>query len=129
MRTLAIRATPPSSTSRTSRLAARSASGVGKGKASATWANVRLSLGEYRRAIDLYEQALAIIRETGDRLSEAITLGNLGLCYANLGKPRRAIELYEQDLAIIREIGDRRGEAMALGNMGIAHAALGKHER
>ena len=36
------------------------------------------SLGEFTRAIDLFEQALAIARETGDRQAEAAHLGNLG---------------------------------------------------
>ena len=48
------------------------------------------SLGEYRRAIDLFTQALAIARETGDRVGEGACLGNLGICYpawVSTGRP------------------------------------------
>ena len=64
-----------------------------------------------RRAIELYEQALTIDREIGDRSGEAADLGNLGDGYAALGEMRRAIEFYEQALTILREIGDRAAKA------------------
>jgi tetratricopeptide (TPR) repeat protein len=83
------------------------------------------SLGEYRRAIDLYTEALAIARETGYRQSESARLGNLGLCYYNLGEYQRAIDLCTQALAIAREIGYRQVEANALGNIGRAWLASG----
>jgi tetratricopeptide (TPR) repeat protein len=40
--------------------------------------NAYSALGEVRRAIDHYQQALTIYRETGNRNGEAIALGNLG---------------------------------------------------
>jgi tetratricopeptide (TPR) repeat protein len=85
--------------------------------------------GETRRAIELYEQALAIARETGDRQGEGIHLGNLGLCHADLGETRRAIDLHGQALAIAREVGDRQGEGIDLGNLGIRYADLGETAR
>ncbi|WP_225886713.1 CHAT domain-containing protein [Leptolyngbya sp. PCC 6406] len=86
-------------------------------------------MGQYNRAIDLYEQDLAIAREIGDRAGEGITLGNLGVVYRNLGQYNRAIDLYEQHLAIAREIGDRAGEGRALGNLGNAYNSLGQYNR
>src|SRR4029077_13471257 len=67
------------------------------------------NLGELRRAIELYEQQLAITGEIGDRYSEGRALGNMGLPSAGLGEPHRAIELYQQWLTIARETGSRRG--------------------
>ena len=87
-----------------------------------TWASTR-------RAIELYEQALMIMLEVGDRRGESDTLGNLGTAHAALGELSRAIELYTQQLAIVREIGYRRGEGSARGNMGRAYAALGEPRR
>ena len=83
-------------------------------------------LGEPRKAIEYYEQALAIARKIGDRRNEGAWLGNLGLAYAALSEPRKSIEHYEQTLEIDREIGDRRSEGNALGNLGLAYAALGE---
>ena len=85
------------------------------------------SLGDYPRAIELYEQALAIAREIGNRQGESAALGNLGLCYYRLGDYRHAIEHQEQSLAIDREIGDRQGEGTRLGNLGLCYADLGDY--
>jgi len=92
-------------------------------------ANGYAALGETRRAIDLYEQALVIARDLGDRRGEEVHLGNLGLCYADLGETRRAIDYHEQALVIDREIDDRGGEAADLTNLGNRHAALGETRR
>ena len=97
----------------------RSATGAARGQTWATWGMAYADLGEVRRAIEYYEQALAIAREIGDRRGEGTDLGNLGNAYADLGQVRRAIEYYEQALAIAREIGDRRGEGNTLGNLGL----------
>ncbi len=87
------------------------------------------ALGEVRRAIEFYEQALEIHREIGDRRNEGNHLGNLGAAYYRLGEVRRAIGFYEQALEIDREIGDRRGEGADLGSLGNAYAALGEVRR
>ena len=87
--------------------------------------NCHASLGEYRQAIDLHTQALAIARDIGDRRSEAAALGNLGNCHASLGEYRPAIDLHTQALAIARDIGDRYGEANALDYLGRAWLASG----
>ena len=81
-------------------------------------------LGQTQRAIGHYQQALAIARETGDRASEGLWLGNLGSCYADLGQTDRAVEHYQQALAIAREIGDRASEGRWLGNLGILYRDL-----
>jgi tetratricopeptide (TPR) repeat protein len=51
-------------------------------------------IGEPQRARELYEQALPIRREVGDRAGEATTLNNLGEVYRGIGEPQRARELY-----------------------------------
>ena len=61
-------AAPSNITSRTSPSTARSGTAIARAVHSATWAPATFSLGDYRRAIDHYEQHLAIAREIGDRL-------------------------------------------------------------
>ena len=103
-----------------------------RGQEGAALGNLGLAyadLGEPRRAIEFYEQALKAMQEIGDKRAEGSILGNLGLAYADLGEPRRAIVFYEQDLMIAREIGDRRGEGSVLGNLGLAYADLGEPRR
>lgn len=85
-----------------------------------------MDLGEARKAIELYEQNLEIVRQTNDRLGQGAALGNLGIAFANLGETRKAIEFHEQSLLITREVGDRRGEASTTNSLGIAYGDLGE---
>ena len=73
--------------------------------------------GSPQRALELYEQALPLMREVGDRAGEAATLNNMAAVYRATGQPQRALELYEQALPLRREVGDRAGEATTLNNM------------
>src|SRR5262249_55556446 len=75
-------------------------------------------IGQYRRAIELQEQALAMFREIGNRRSEAATLMYLGGSYSELGNFHKAIEISEQALVISREINDSACEAVSLNQLG-----------
>jgi tetratricopeptide (TPR) repeat protein len=87
------------------------------------------ALGQTGRAIEHYQQALAIARETGNRSIESTALGNLGNSYSTLGQTGRAVEHYQQTLAIARETGDRGIEGGALGSLGNDYADLGQTGR
>ncbi|MCP4698572.1 MAG: tetratricopeptide repeat protein, partial [Gammaproteobacteria bacterium] len=84
--------------------------------------------GQYAKALEYNEQALAIHREIGDRRGEGRDLGNIGVVYGNLDQ-YKALEYYEQALVIIREIGDRRNEGTNLGNIGNAYSNLGQYAK
>jgi tetratricopeptide (TPR) repeat protein len=84
------------------------------------------SLGDYQRAIGLFEQVLTIARELGDWDGESGALIGLGLCYDDLGQTQRAIDLYEQALTIVRALGDRDSEAIDLVNLGTCYHQLGQ---
>ena len=87
--------------------------------------NAYSALGDAKKAIDYYEQALKIAKEIGDRRGEGNHLGNLGSAYSALGDAKKAIDYCEQALKIDLEIGDRRGEGNRLGNLGRAYSDLG----
>jgi tetratricopeptide (TPR) repeat protein len=86
-------------------------------------------LGDYRQAIDLHTQALAIARDTGDLQLEAAELEGLGNSHFRLGNYWQAIDLYSEALAIARDIGDRESEAIALGGLGKCDASLGNYRQ
>jgi len=86
-------------------------------------------LGQAEQSINLYEQALIIARETGDRWREGAWLGSLSNAYSSLGQFERAVRLYEQTLVIAREMGDRVGEGRYLGYLGKTYHSLGQIER
>jgi len=85
------------------------------------------ALGEHRRALEYYEQALTIHREVGNRVVEATTLNNIGMVYRALGDNRRALEYFEQALPIHREVGNRAVEATTLFNIATIRQAEGNY--
>jgi len=87
--------------------------------------NAYYNMGDSRKAIEYYEQALKILREIGDRRGEGNAIKNLGNSYIHLGEPRKAIKCYEQATEIAKEIGDRRGECLGLGNLGFSYSRHG----
>ncbi len=87
------------------------------------------SLGQYSKAIEYYEQSLAIFQDIGDRQGEAGSLNDLGEVYRNRGQYPKAIEYYEQSLAIFQDIGDRNGTAGSLHNLGLAYLDLGQYPK
>ena len=76
-------------------------------------------LGKYDRAIELYQQSLAIAEEIADRQEKGRTFSSIGSVHLSLGNYHEAIEYYQQSLDITREFSDR------LGGGGI----IGKHEQ
>jgi CHAT domain-containing protein len=74
--------------------------------------------GDYTGAVPLYQRALEIARQIGDRAGERAAWGNLGVALDNLGDLPGARDAYERSLTIAREIGDRLGEQAALTNLG-----------
>ena len=64
--------------------------------------------GEHRRALELYEQALVIVREIGDRRNEGYALLNLSLIYVNFGDLAAAVQAAEASHRIREEIEDPR---------------------
>jgi tetratricopeptide (TPR) repeat protein len=50
------------------------------------------SLGEMRKALEKYDEALPLRRMVGDRKGEAETLNNIGMVYWSLGEMQEALE-------------------------------------
>ena len=53
--------------------------------------NAYHALGDYRKAIENYQQSLMIAKAIGDRQGEAASLGNLGNAYYSLGESQRQL--------------------------------------
>ena len=87
------------------------------------------SLTRYDQAVGYYQEGLPLVREAGDRSSEANFLNNLGTLCDTLGQFEKAIDLEQQALGIERELQDRQREAATLDNLGLACDHLGQHDR
>lgn len=80
--------------------------------------------GHFEQAYFYKEQALALLRELGDRQGVALMLNSLGVTSDLRGDFATALTRTEEALAIAREIGDRSGELTYLGNLGAARIGL-----
>ena len=77
---------------------------VGQEAALSNLGSINQSRGDFSKAIEHYEQALMLSRETGDRKAESTIISNLASVYEKIGDLIRATEFYEQALSISREI-------------------------
>jgi len=86
------------------------------------------NLGNYDRALNDYQQSLAITREIGDRNGEGSTLNNLAITAHAKGDYDTALDYLKQSLVIAKEIGDREGEGRTLNNLATNAHAKGDYE-
>jgi predicted ATPase/DNA-binding SARP family transcriptional activator len=74
--------------------------------------------GDYERAEQLHEEALALYRVAGDQEGIADALTSLGQMARDHGDYDGAVRLLDEALATCRAAGDRRGTAYALIELG-----------
>jgi len=83
---------------------------------------------DHARAATLFERALTLYEQAGDRGGRAAVLGRLGLVALEQGDDARAATLADESLALRREVGDRWGAANALSTLGIVARLHGAYE-
>ena len=88
-----------------------------------------ISLGQYDKAKEYLERALAINIQIGDKNGEASSYGNLGTVFMSLGQYDKAKEHLEKALAVQIEIGNKEGEASSYGNLGTVFISLGQYDK
>jgi len=82
--------------------------------------------GDFRNALDYYNQCLPIFQLLDDRGMQGSTLVNIGGAFDVLGNPLKAMEAYERAIPLLRSRGERESEAAALNNIGKIHNDLGE---
>jgi CHAT domain-containing protein len=86
-------------------------------------------LEQYDKAVEFYEQALALHRAQHDRAGEARALGDLAYAYYALSRYEKVIADSEQARAIMHELNDRAGEVAPLNMLGAAYHELGSYDQ
>lgn len=86
-------------------------------------------LGERKKALDSFLQALPFVQATGDRNEEAFVLNSLGLVYNSLGDMQKALDSYDRSLTLMRASDNSRGEASVLNNLGRIYDSWGEKQR
>ena len=83
----------------------------------------------YLEAMELYEAAITISKETGETENEAYANSMVGIISCHLGHYDKAKEYLETALAIKIQTGDRKGQASLLGNLGTVFESLGQYDK
>ncbi|MCX6679745.1 MAG: tetratricopeptide repeat protein [Methanothrix sp.] len=84
-----------------------------RGKILAELGIIHSLLSDSHKAIDYYEVALVIARETGDRRGEAIVCWNFGLAYEKVGDLKRAVDHMQISVDFERQMGHKDAEKYA----------------
>jgi tetratricopeptide (TPR) repeat protein len=85
--------------------------------------------GDHDRAVELYEESLALYERLGHRKGTSGPLRELGAAAYRRGDHEQAARLNERALAVAREFGSRFGAALALCNLADVLRAQGDLER
>ncbi|MEO1744473.1 MAG: tetratricopeptide repeat protein [Cyanobacteria bacterium J06629_9] len=85
--------------------------------------------GNFDRAIEHHQQALALgqIAESSETVGAA--LGSLGNAYLSKGQPERAIEYYQRQLALAEAAGRQHSIGIALGGLGNAYREIENYQQ
>ena len=78
-------------------------------------------------ALPVYEEALALYRQDGNRLGEAITLGLIGNCYKRMGDYEQSLTLLTKALEMSRRGQDpesSRSPLLGAGRIRCGHSSL-----
>ncbi len=81
--------------------------------------------GNYEGALTLYNKALTIREQIGDKNGIGNSLSNIGVVYFNQGKTNKVLETYKKGLAVQQQIGDKNGMGTTLNNIGYLYLNQG----
>jgi CHAT domain-containing protein len=106
----------------------------GKGKYEECFAlhnagNVHLEVGEFEKALEFFDKALAIMRRFGDKGAEASVLHSTGKVHLQRSEIEKALGFYNQSLKLFRESALLSGEAIVLNQIGKCYESAGDTEK
>ncbi|MEH2263288.1 CHAT domain-containing protein [Nostoc sp.] len=84
-------------------------------------------VGEYQKALEVYQQALKLRQIMGGKPNEAKTLTDIADILNRQGKKQEAINFLNQALDIQRQIKNRPAEAHTLTTLGDVYSSLGAY--
>jgi non-specific serine/threonine protein kinase len=91
--------------------------------------NLVMHQGEYRAALGLYQESLALRRPLGDTRGIAVSLTNVANAHIELGEYAQAETVYAEALPLLRALGEDAGVATAFNNLSVVARELGQYER
>jgi tetratricopeptide (TPR) repeat protein len=85
--------------------------------------------GEPQRAAELHAEALAVVRELGDRVAEALTLNNLALALGAAGDTDGAIARFVEAHAVACDLDEPKYEGLIAANLATAYRRRGYEQQ
>ncbi len=92
-------------------------------------ATINLEIGQYRQALNIYQQALNLPNTSGDRIGKAKVLSNLGRAYRAVDDQKQALKQYQLALDEFRAIGAWSQQVFVLNHLGRLALDLGLTNR
>ena len=89
---------------------------------------VYYSFGELHKSIEMFDLALSLWMQVGERGGQALAFLNLGYSYSDLGNPQTAAANFQQSLELWQSIDERRGAAQAQTALGGTYSTLGEEQ-
>lgn len=87
---------------------------------------VTLSMGQYGRPLELFQDALSFAGDLDVPGQTAATLNNLALTCALLNRDEEAIGLLTEGLVHFETVGDKQTIGTIQMNLGVIHSSLGQ---
>ncbi len=85
-------------------------------------------LGEYERAHSLYDEAIQLARETGNKKAESIWVSNKGNVFHKQGDFKTAIQLHTEALSTAQQVDYHWSEELCIGRLGHIDLDQGRTE-
>ena len=90
-------------------------------------ADMALDLLGPEKALELYHQALKLLRTTGDRAGEARALNGMGLVHLRTQRPQEALDALRHALGLSHDHGDALQYNTVLNNLCLVHERMRDH--
>src|SRR5690606_12888831 len=89
----------------------------------------RRFLGQGRRAMKEYEQALMMLSSVDDWATRGVVISNAAIAYADLGDTESAEAFFDEAIEIANRLEDHAAEATRRGNYGWFLLSTGRPQR
>jgi CHAT domain-containing protein len=97
------------------------------GRALTSLGRARRAHGLPARALDAYREAMAVQKQTGDRIGVVQTWNAMGVAWGHLNRPDKSLECYRHGLAEATALGDPATIQFMEGAVATALIRLGRH--
>lgn len=90
---------------------------------------VHNELGDKKKALEYFNQALPLHKSIGNRPGELTSLINISMAYQYMGDYKKSLTFTEQAAALATELGDHAREGSVFNNLCVLHEGMGEFKR